>query len=460
LAQEDPFRERISIVRRPAKDITLDAPEVRCLSQVLSSSLTADRYANPDHFLERYIGSQSGFEDQVRATSNHIVFGRRGAGKSTLLVFAQHDFRRRGKACVWLDMQPYDQRTDSGVLVDVLKELATELERVAPGSMRPVLAEIGRIDRGGDSSLASIRKTIPTLKTATGAIARDHSGLCIFLDDLHVLPPERQPELLSLLYSFSRGTQIWLKISALEHFTSHWDPARRLGLDVPGDAQLIRLDYSLTNPERALQHTTSIMDAIAGQCALPGISSMLNRDVLPRLVWVAAGVPRDALNILQQAIANAAQRRHARKAGQTRRDASTSRKRVAVEDVNVAASRCLEDKLRFLSLDSSSGREALETLLEQVRQFCIKDQKRNAFLVPIQHNDERYQQFLKLIDLRFLHVLNQGITRNRPGEKYVALLLDYGFYTGTRRAKTIDVLQKEPGRLRYETLRKLPVFPL
>lgn len=456
LPEDDPFRDRISIVKRPAKDLTLDAAEVVLLSRTLSSTLTADRHAATDEFRTRYIASQSGAEQQVTATSNNIVFGRRGAGKSTLLVYAMHHFSDQGMACVWLDMQTYEKRDDAIVLLDILEEIAAELNSAVPASMDGFLNEAQKLREGPEPSLAAIRRAIPQFKRGALLTAKQSSGICIFLDDLHVLPSKRQPELLSLLYAFSRGNQIWLKVSALEHFTNHWDPSRRLGLDTPGDTQVVHLDYNLTNPQAALLHTTRIMDAIANQCGLPGIGSILNRGVLERLVWVAAGVPRDALDILRQSIATAAQpRRSSAKEGAVR-----PRKRVAVEDVNLAASRCIESKLHFLSLDGSLDSQTLSLLLEEVKQFCIKEQKRNAFLIPMHHDHEHYQQILKLIDLRFLHILNQGITKSRTGEKYVAVLLDYGFYTGARKAKTVDVLQKTPGRLTYEVLRKLPVFAL
>ncbi|MCG8557214.1 MAG: hypothetical protein MJD61_18300 [Proteobacteria bacterium] len=454
LPDENPYRGRVSVAKRPLKELTLESAEVLLLTRTLSSTLTADRHADATEFRTRYISSQSGAEQQVTAMSNNIVFGRRGAGKSTLLVYAQHHFQHEGLPCAWLDMQTYEGRNDTVVHIDVLDELAETLNELSSGAMNEFLLASRKLRDEGEPTLPRIRRLMPSFKRGALHLTRRHGGLGIFLDDLHVVPKERQPELLTLLYSFSRGNRIWLKVSALEHFTNHWDPVRRVGLEAPGDAQTIHLDYNLTDPRAALRHTTRIMDAIAMQCALPGIGAILNSGVLARLVWVAAGVPRDALDILRQSISTAAQKRRTSK----KLSAPSPRKKVAVEDVNTAASRCIENKLQFLSLDSSLEQEPLATLLESVKQFCIKEEKRNAFLVRIRHESSFYQQFLKLIDLRFLHVLNPGITKSRTGEKFVALLLDYGFYTGTRRAKTVDVLQKEPERLPYDLLRRLPVF--
>jgi hypothetical protein len=64
----------------------------------------------------------------------------------------------------------------------------------------------------------------------------------------------------------------------------------------------------------------------------------------------------------------------------------------------------------------------------------------------------------KLIDLRLLHVINEGITIGEAGRKYLGLVLDYGFYTGIRAARSVDLFNRQTQRVAYKDLRKLPVF--
>ena len=281
------------------------------------------------------------------------------------------------------------------------------------------------------------------LKRLFAAVTTRHTRFTIFLDDLHVVTESLQPFLLGVLYSFARGNEVSLKVPALEHFTRHWDPKLRLGLEVPGDAQTISLDHNLTNPADALEHIRNILNSYARFCGLKSIQSVCGKDVIERLVWLAAGVPRDALSILQQAMASAA---------------ADGRKIVGITDVNIAASGYVEDENRYLGMDTSEGQERVKALLEWIKDFCIKQKKVNAFLVRLGNEEGAFADVLRLIDLRFLHVLNRGLTPGEAGEKYTALLLDYGFYTGVRRAKTMDVLQQKPGKLTYRELRKLPKF--
>jgi hypothetical protein len=59
-----------------------------------------------------------------------------------------------------------------------------------------------------------------------------------------------------------------------------------------------------------------------------------------------------------------------------------------------------------------------------------------------------------------LHILNDGFTPGEVGRRYMALMLDYGFYVGMRAAKSVDLFYKEPKQLQAQELRKLPRMPL
>jgi hypothetical protein len=132
---------------------------------------------------------------------------------------------------------------------------------------------------------------------------------------------------------------------------------------------------------------------------------------------------------------------------------------VSVTNVNVAASEMVSQKLRDLEIDvpERAVEGSLTNTLDQVKDFCIKKQRKNAFLTEVR-NDQVYHSVLKLVDLRLLHVISEGITVGEAGRKHVALILDYGFYTGIRAAKSVDLFNKQTERVAYKDLRKLPVF--
>jgi len=204
------------------------------------------------------------------------------------------------------------------------------------------------------------------------------------------------------------------------------------------------LDYNLTMPDKASQHIETILGAHAVYSGLPSIKKLCtSAEVIPRLTWVAAGVPRDAINLFAQAITKAT---------------LEGRKHVSVSNVNVAASETINTKLRDLETDASANARELQELLDRIIEFCITRQRRNAFLVEIKGDDFIFNSVRKLIDLRLLHVINEGITIREAGRKYLGLILDYGFYTGFRAARSVDLFNRQTERVAYKDLRKLPVF--
>jgi hypothetical protein len=197
-------------------------------------------------------------------------------------------------------------------------------------------------------------------------------------------------------------------------------------------------------PDKATQHIETILDSHSAYCGLPPIRRMCTSgDVITRLTWVAAGVPRDALNLFAHAMTKAT---------------LAGRKHVSVSSVNIVASESINTKLRDLETDASDEAHSLKELLEAVREFCIKKKRGNALLVEIRADNSDYENVRKLVDLRLLHVINEGITIGEAGRKYLGLILDYGFYTGIRAARSVALFNSKPGRVAYKELRKLPVF--
>ena len=432
----------VTLVKAPSGNLLL-GPEGKLFLKTLAESLNINRYSFGADFLARYTNSVTGSEEQITAAANHIVFGRRGSGKSTLLLYSLHSRKNSSRPSVWVDMQVYARRNDDGVIADVLCEV---LRQISPFVQRsrdyePLLTALRQqvVDE------RFIRLQLPRLRLLLSQCAEKNKGLFVFLDDFHVLVESLQPTLLDILYAVSRGNRVFLKLSAIETLTRTFDTQTRQGLELPHDAQLIRLDYNLTIPDKATQHIDAILASHAVYCGLPSVRRLCtSADVIPRLTWVAAGVPRDALNLFSQAMTRAT---------------GDGRRHVSVSNVNVAASEALNTKIRELKVDvSNDARHPLEGVLEDIREFCVKTRRSNAFLVEITSDSGVYEQVRKLVDLRLLHVISEGITIGEAGRKYLGLVLDYGFYTGIRAAQSVDLFNRQTARVAYKDLRKLPVF--
>lgn len=426
----------------------IQSPEARYLLQTLAESLNISRHSFGEDFFARYTKSVSNAEAQITAAANHIVFGRRGAGKSSLLLYALKTRDREKLPSAWIDMQTYEGRTDNQVVLNILRDIFAQLRDYLEKSpyYNDVVGSTERLIRKENPTVDEIKRFLPEVRALLAHSAKNVKNHFIFLDDFHVVAPSMQPQLLGFIYSIARGNNVFLKISAIETLTRSWDATTHTGLQVSHDAQTIKLDYNLTMPDKAAKHIVGILDAHARYCGLPSVQFLCtSRDALSRLVWVSAGVPRDALNIFAQAMT---------------KGATEGRHLVSVTNVNVAASEMVSQKMRDLDIDVPDGpmEGDLTSTLKAVKDFCIKKKRKNAFLIEIENDDSFYKNVLKLVDLRLLHVISEGITVGDAGRKYLALILDYGFYTGIRAAQSVELFNKQTGRVAYKDLRRLPVF--
>jgi len=448
ISENNPYRERTALLRRPVSPRErLLLPETQHLRTVLSESLTVTSHSFREDFFVRYIPSLFGAEEQIIADGNHIVYGRRGSGKSSLLAYLLNTLRPQNTPHAWVDMQTYAGRKDSQVIIDVLLEIVQQLSAYNPGhaEIESIKTQLNSLAKAKRDSNSQIDRVLPRTRKAIFPLTQKHERVVIFLDDLHVIDQNLQPAILAKLYSICRGNRVFLKISGIEQFTKNWDPSSRLGLETPHDAQVIRLDSNLTMPDKSKSHIQNILDAHANYCGLPEVNYICGNGVLSRLAWVAAGVPRDALYIFTQAIVRATVK---------------NQKKVSITSVNEAASEMAEEKLRDIQKDISGRYDEARTLLEEVRQFCITAKRTNAFLVEIRNDNPKFNRIKELIALRLLHVLHESITPHQAGRRFMALMLDYGFYVEIRAAKSVELFQKEPRPFQAKELRKLPIFQL
>lgn len=446
----NPYKDRVGIVRRakrPANVVGL--PEANILQKELSESLTVDRYSFGDDFRSRYTPSVTNFEQAIIGNANYIVYGRRGSGKSSLLAYAMHHMDDKYLPFSWIALQTYSGRSDDAAIASVLSDVFDELSRqlVDGAELGAISVQFQKIAEESVRTAASkIQRLIPKARRLIGMHATRQRPLTIFLDDIHVLEESLQPRLLSAIYSLTRGNNCYIKASGIEQFTNIWDGITRQGLEPPHDTQILKLDHNLTMPDRSEEHIVSILDAHAMYCGLPDIKYLADERVLSRLVLVAAAVPRDALGLFSQAITKSLVK---------------GQKAVTITALNAAASEAVEEKLRDISKDTSNEDiESIRSMLDSIRDFCVKQEHLNAFLVKIDNRNNDYQLVQKLIALRFVHVLHEGITPHKAAERYVALMLDYGFYIGVRAATSVRLFPDTPKALLAKDLRKLPIFTL
>jgi Cdc6-like AAA superfamily ATPase len=449
LPENNVFKDRIGVSSRINKPTNvLSMPETALLQRELAASLTVDKNTFGIDFLNRYTPSVTNLEKEVVVSANHVVYGRRGSGKSSLLAYAMHQLRMQGFPYCWIAMQTYAARSDKQAIASVLAEIFSESARYAPShaefnALSEELLSLGELD---DEATAGTKLTrmIPRLRKALSTISSGTKMFTIFLDDLHVLDQKLQPEILALIYSLTRGNNSFIKVSGIEQLTNLWDGEIKRGMESPHDIQTLKLDHNLTSPDQSKTHISSILNKHARYCGLPDIGYLASDEYIDRLVLSAAAVPRDALSLFSKSIS---------------RSLLKGQKSVSITSLNAAASDAIEEKLKDIKQDIFSGSENdISEQLDKVKGFCSK-QKKNAFLVKISNKSISYFNIQKLVALRFVHVLHEGITPHKAGERYVALMLDYGFYVGIRTARSMTLIPDKPRQLIVKELRTLPILP-
>lgn len=448
LDDEHLFKDRVFIQERSKKPSNIfEMPEMMLLKKELTQSLTVHRNTFKKDFFSRYIPSVSNSEDDIVSRANFVVYGRRGAGKSSLLAYAMHTAEKESLPFVWIAMQTYSGRSDIQTVFSVLSEVFREIKPFSSDVEAVEAFEslvTGLSEEDSDKGLVSkLDRLIPRARGLLSGIASYDTPLTIFIDDIHLLEETLQPKLLSVLYSLARDNSVYIKVSGIEPLTRTWDGAVNVGMQSPHDIQVIRLDHNLTMPHLSRDHIKQILEGHAKYCGFPSISYMVDDKAISRLVLSAAAVPRDALSLFSQAIIKSSVKKQ---------------KSVSITSINSAASESIEDKFRDLELGVNYDKSEIANLLEKVKKFCLEEKKITAFLVRIDNSSPGYALIQKLAALRFAHVLHEGITPEAAGKRYIALMLDFGFYVGIRTARSLKMFMEEPVVLLAKDLRKLPIF--
>jgi len=397
-----------------------------------------------------FVPFQNREDELIIQPATHLIWGRRGVEKSTLIMRGVELLRASGSPCAVMDMQRYEQRTDDSLVTDVLADVAeafagaAELQDARGGAANSVL-EFRRFSEGMlKGTISAERATVALhriVSTFTAAIGKD--GF-LFLDDFHYIDERHQPALLRAVYGSLKGAGAWLKVAGVKSLLNHYDPKRKLGLQIPGDAQSIPLDLTLMDPVTAANHLRAILDTFLKFIGVKGMGAVVAEDAFRRLVWANAGVPRDFLQSFAGAI------RHARRA---------NRKKVVVTDVNLAIGEFGQQKLSDMERDAHNEKNALRMALETIEAFCFDDKKINAFL--FRHGVDLPYRFIQtLSDLRLIHVLHQTITPHKAGERFEAYMLDYSLFTGFRRRPGVREMRPADGKqFKVTELRKIPILP-
>jgi len=349
-----------------------------------------------------------------------------------------------------MDMQAYSELAETALYREVLHDFTRKLaesaeEKLPPARQGTLVQKLRSFSEAVLDSEKQISRAQPELNRLLAELtAAAESDVFVFLDDYHVLDEQSQPQLLHIFHGALKGANGWLKVAGLRTRLNAYDPASRKGLQLPGDAQEISLDFTLVDPVTAEGHLRTILQRFLQVVGIGSELQVIHEAPFRRLVWANAGVPRDFLQMF------AASLEQARRA---------SRAKVTLTDVNLSIGEFGQQKMDDMERDARNEQNMLKRVKNFLEDFCLEKQKVNGFLIRSEQSPER-QAVEVLSDLRLVHLIHQTITPHKAGERYQAYLLDYSLFTGFRRRPSIRELLPSDGRqFKAKELRRIPELP-
>lgn len=384
----------------------------------------------------------------ITASRHHLVFGRRGAGKSALLMESRRQVEREGDLVSWTNIQTLrnesPQRVFLFVLGDLLKSVIAARKGVSPRSglalaLSEVYEQVRQHTARDETSVEEAMRIVPRAQRALADyLAVEGVRVFAFIDDFYYVRRDAQPTILDMIHAVTRDTNIWLKIASIRHLTNWWQASPPTGLQSGQDADLIDLDVTLQDPEKASKFLEDILAEYARRVGIPTLSRILNRPALDRLVLASGAVPRDYMVLAVSALGRARRRPKARVAG--------------VQDVNQAAGDAASSKIQELEEDmaaNSGGAQQTLHSLSIIREFCLNEEAFTYFLVGYRDKErspELYGRLTDLMDVRLIHLVDAGVSdSHEAGTRFEAYMLDLSQFSGSRLKQRISVLDFEDG---------------
>jgi hypothetical protein len=384
----------------------------------------------------------------ITASRHHLVFGRRGAGKSALLMQARSQVLSEGATISWTNVQSLRNQTAQDVFLWIIEDLlgavigarqAVSSRSAASLGLSEVYEQVRSLAHSGQSTIADAQRLVPRIQRALSRFLElEGTRVFCFVDDFYYVSRDVQPVILDMLHGSTREANVWLKVASIRHLTNWWQSSPPTGLQSGQDAELIDLDVTLQDPEKASAFLEGILSEYGQRVGLSSLSRIFHRSALDRLVLASGAVPRDYMVLAVNSIARAKRRANSRLTG--------------VQDVNQAAGDAASSKIQELEEDmAANSGDAERTLgsLRTVRTFCLDEESFTYFLVAYRDKEQNpalYSRLTDLMDVRLIHLVDAGVSdAHEAGLRFEAYMLDLSQFSGSRLKQRITVLDFEDG---------------
>jgi hypothetical protein len=225
-----------------------------------------------------------------------------------------------------------------------------------------------------------------------------------------------------------------------------------MGTEIGHDIQSIDLDYTLDDYDNLKRFMNRLLKKAnrKSESYFDNIRRVFAGDGFDALCMASGGVPRDFLSLFRACSDSFV---------------IAEGKKIGVKQVREKAIDKVEDKKDYLIEDAGPESEILEEYVRKIREFTIKGNNTNAFLIAKEDLGDfpkSRQALMELVDMRLVHLLEKNTSKApSDGRQYEAYMVDVGLYENT---KPRDFTEVEPGSVdeksRKRELRSSPVLPV
>ena len=276
--------------------------------------------------------------------------------------------------------------------------------------------------------------------------------IVLYLDDFYLINLDIQPFVIQFfhdIYKNSKNDCFCFKLCSIPNRTKI-NKDGKVDFSFKDDFSPIRLDKELYDFDNLIDFLIKITSNLNPDINIntQDIRSIFaNEDVLKFTVVATGGVPRDFLVILSEII----------KIAKT----ETSSK-IRKEHLYAAISDMKQDKEENIEVECDIPVEKIREALEIIQKEIIDGLKTNVILYPASLSKSHEVILKNLINLRYLHVINETTSSEKvKKENFVSYLLDMTFYaTGKRLKQNFDFREfwKQDGGHRHTYLRNAPIW--
>jgi hypothetical protein len=220
------------------------------------------------------------------------------------------------------------------------------------------------------------------------------------------------------------------------------------------DVEELDLDRTLYDITSTRNYLAQMLDSMAQQVGLEYFSTVyFSQDGLLALTLASGGVPRHYLTTLVEAIAVAR--------------SAKSTKWITPTSVYKGARVTLRAKLTALREDVGADAMTLESVFQDLVNFCLKTEKKTAFLIShdeiaVPEMAPIYELLKQLVDFKLIHLIepDTSAASGRTG-RFEAYTLDFALFMEPR-LRGIELVEfwATDEQRRRRGLREAPIYPL